>query len=175
MTRLESGGLELKRDWIPLDEMVGSALGRLEAKLEGRAVTTDLEPDLPLLSVDPVLFEQVIVNLLENAAKYTPARSPIDVRGSRRGASVVVEIADRGPGIAEGSEERIFEKFHRGEHVAIGGVGLGLSICKAIVEAHGGTIRAGAREGGGARFVITLPHLEAPRVDLASDPPEPPP
>jgi len=162
MTRLESRSLEMKRDWIPLEEMIGSAIERLDAKLVGRDIETELAPDLPLVSVDPVLFEQVLVNLLENAAKYTPAGSPIEIRANRRATNVVLEVADHGPGIPAGSEERIFEKFHRGEHVAIGGVGLGLSICRAVVEAHGGTIEVKNRAEGGARFVIVLPAERTP-------------
>lgn len=170
MTRMESGGFRVQREWVPLDEIVGSALARTEPRLGGRPIETMLDEALPLLSVDPVLFEQVFVNLLENVAKYTPAGSPVEIAARPAGVHAVVEVRDRGPGIPRGTEERIFEKFFRGVHVGIGGVGLGLPICRSIVEAHGGTITAENRSGGGATFRILLPLLEgAPSV--LSDPP----
>lgn len=165
MTRLESGGLALRREWVPLEEMVGSALTRLESKLGARPVSVVLPAGLPLLSVDPVLFEQVFVNLLENAAKYTPSASAIDITARREGPTVVVEISDHGPGLPAGGATRVFEKFYRGTHAGVGGVGLGLPICKGIVEAHGGTIGAEDRPGGGATFRVTIPLVEgAPAV-----------
>ena len=100
MTRLESGALAVKRQWLPLEEIVGSALTRLESQLEGRPVRTDLPADLPLLSVDAVLLEQVFVNLLENAAKYTPAGSPVEIVARAGDGAIAIEVADRGPGIA---------------------------------------------------------------------------
>ncbi|HEX7670266.1 MAG TPA: ATP-binding protein, partial [Polyangiaceae bacterium] len=162
MTRLESGGLSVKRDWVPLEELVSSAIARLDSKLERRVVTTDLPDDLPLLSVDPVLFEQVFWNLLENAVKYTPANSPIDIRARANGSVVTMEVADRGPGFRAGEEPRVFEKFFRGSRTGGGGVGLGLAICRGIVEAHGGTVAAENRPGGGALFRIVLPIVGAP-------------
>jgi two-component system sensor histidine kinase KdpD len=165
MTRLESGGLHVKREWVPLEELVGAALTRLEDKLVGRPVTTDVAAGLPLASVDPVLMGQVLVNLIENAIKYTPAGSPLELRAGANGKALMLEVLDRGPGIPSGSEEKVFEKFHRGTHVGVGGVGLGLPICRGIVEAHGGTIRAENREGGGAMFRVTLPRVgEAPSL-----------
>jgi two-component system sensor histidine kinase KdpD len=162
MTRVESGGLNLKREWVPVEELVGAALGRLESKLKGRKLTTSLPADLPFVSVDPVLFEQVFVNLLENAAKYTPAGSPIEIAAKTAEGTVQIEVADRGPGIPEGTAEEIFEKFYRGPHVGIGGVGLGLPICRGIVDAHGGRIWAENRSGGGAVFRVTLPVVGRP-------------
>ncbi|MDB4929162.1 MAG: osmosensitive channel signal transduction histidine kinase [Myxococcaceae bacterium] len=166
MTRLESGGLRLRREWVPLEEMVGSALTRLEGRLVGRAVTTRLPEGLPLLSVDPLLIEQVLVNLLENAAKYTPAGSALEVAARADDARVIIEVADRGPGLSEEARGRVFEKFYRGPHVGIGGVGLGLPICKGMVEAHGGTIEVFNREGGGAVFRVVLPRVgDAPSTE----------
>ncbi len=162
MTRLESGAVVLKKEWVPLEEMIGSALTRLEEKLEQRAVRLDLPGSLPLLCVDAVLFEQVFINLIENAIKYTPTGSPMEVAARVEQQKVVVEVRDRGPGLCPGSEVRIFDKFYRGPHVGIGGVGLGLSICKGVVEAHDGTIEAETREGGGAVFRVTLPVLPSP-------------
>lgn len=158
MTRLESGGVALKKDWVPLDEMIGSALTRLEVRLGRRQITVDIAPDVPLVLVDPVLFEQVFVNLLENADKYTAPDTSIEIRASRAGENVTVDVSDHGPGIPAGTETRVFEKFFRGLHVGVSGAGLGLPICKGIVEAHGGTITAENRAGGGATFHITLPN-----------------
>lgn len=157
MTRLESGAVALKRDWVPLDEMVGSALTRLEVRLGARRVTVAIGPEVPLVLVDPVLFEQVFVNLLENAVKYTPERSPIEVTARTEGDRIVIEVRDHGLGLPRGAEERVFEKFYRGSHAGISGAGLGLPICKGIVEAHGGTLRAESRREGGATFRIALP------------------
>ena len=122
------------------------------------------------MPVDPVLFEQVFVNLLDNAVKYTPAASPVEISARASDNELEIEVADRGPGIAPGEEERIFEKFHRGAHAGGGGVGLGLPICRGIVQAHGGTIVAANREGGGAEFRIRLPLTETPPTVAAETP-----
>jgi two-component system sensor histidine kinase KdpD len=157
MTRLESGISDVRRDWVPADELVGSALNRLDAQLTGRAVTVDLPRDLPLLYVDPVLFEQVLINVLENATRHTPAGAPIAIAASANAEQVTIELADRGPGVSSDLLERIFEKFQRAPGAPSGGVGLGLAICRGIVEAHGGRIRATPRDGGGITFTISLP------------------
>jgi len=157
MTRLESGAVEPRRDWVPLVEVVGSALTRLEPQLAGRRVTAALPDDLPLLSIDPVLVEQLFVNLLENAARYTPPGSEIEIRARREGGTLLVDVADRGPGIPSGEEERIFERFHRGAGAGVRGVGLGLPIARAIAQAHGGRLGGSSRPGGGAVFRLTLP------------------
>jgi K+-sensing histidine kinase KdpD len=165
MTRLESGPIVLKREWVPLEEMVGSALTRLERYLGERPVQTDLPESLPLLSVDPVLFEQVFVNLLENASRYTPSGSPLEIAARMDDTSVMIEIRDSGRGFAPGTEERVFEKFFRGEHAGKSGAGLGLPICRAIVEAHGGVISAENRPSGGALIRIVLPLVgQAPSI-----------
>ncbi|MEW6365327.1 MAG: DUF4118 domain-containing protein [Acidobacteriota bacterium] len=162
MVRLESAGIVPKRDWVPLEEIVGSALARLDAKLGKRQVVLDIPQDLPLLSVDPVLFEQVFVNLIENAIKYAGRESPIEVRARTLEGTLEVEVADRGPGIPAGDEERVFEKFYRGSHAPGGGAGLGLSICRGILQAHAGSLAARNREDGGATFRMRVPLLEAP-------------
>jgi K+-sensing histidine kinase KdpD len=158
MTRVQSGALQLKREWLPLEELVGSALTRLERQLGGRPVLTALSADLPLASVDPVLLEQVFVNLFENAAKHTPAGTSIEVSARASSGEMIIEVADRGPGLPPGSEERLFEKFFRGPRVPpTGGAGLGLAICDGVMRAHGGTIAAQNRSGGGALFRMRLP------------------
>ena len=156
MTRLESG-MELRRDLYPLEEIVGAALQRLEPQLAGREVAVSLPEDLPLVNVDDVLLGQVLVNLLENAAKYSPPGSAIEIAATAAPAAVQLEVRDRGPGFAEGEEKRLFEKFYRGKSEGVRGAGLGLAICRAIVMAHRGSIEALHREGGGAIFRIRLP------------------
>jgi two-component system, OmpR family, sensor histidine kinase KdpD len=157
MTRLESGGVALRCDWVPLDEIVGSALTRLETRLETRPITVDIASDVPLLLVDPVLFEQIFVNLLENADKYTPPGSAIEIRARNETQGVVIEVSDHGPGLPEGEERRVFEKFFRCPHEGIAGAGLGLPICKGIVEAHGGHITAENLPRAGAVFRFSMP------------------
>jgi two-component system sensor histidine kinase KdpD len=167
MTRLESGAVKVKKEWLPLEELVGSALNRLDARLSGREVHVELPRELPLVACDAVLIEQTLINLLENAAKYSSG--PIDISAAVHGAEVVVEVADRGPGIPAGEEARVFEKFHRAARDGHAeGVGLGLTICRAIVSAHGGRIWVQNRAGGGASFQFALPiEGEAPRLPLA--------
>jgi two-component system, OmpR family, sensor histidine kinase KdpD len=157
MTRVESGTLRVRREWVPLEELVGAALSRVEAMLGDRPVRVTLAPDLPLLQVDPLLIEQVLVNLLDNAAKYSPVNTAIDIDARKELNGVVIEVRDRGPGIAGGAEGRVFEKFYRGANSSVAGAGLGLAICKGIVDAHGGAIAVEGRAGAGATFRVTLP------------------
>ncbi|MCY2952700.1 MAG: sensor histidine kinase KdpD [Planctomycetota bacterium] len=167
MTRLESGGLHLKKEWHPIEEVIGAALHDLERGLKGRQVKIAVPPDMPLVQLDGVAIEQVLVNLLDNAVEYTPDGTSIEITARRTEQGVAIEVADRGPGLPAGTEARVFEKFFRvrsGESRR--GIGLGLAICKGIVEAHGGTIGATNREGGGASFRFTLPlGGEPPKVD----------
>ena len=165
MTRFESGNVQVRKEWQPLEEVVGSTLLRLEEMLTDHPLKPDLPDDLPLVLIDSVLIEQVLVNLLENAIKYTPSGSPIDLSAWAEDQKVMVEVADRGPGLPPGEEERIFDKFYRVHPTDAGGIGLGLTICRAIVEAHGGRIWAANRAGGGAVFYFTLPLVgEPPQV-----------
>lgn len=157
MMRLEAGALHLNKDWLPLEEVAGSALGRMERRLSDHRVVVSIPEDLPLLFVDGVLLQQVVINLLENAAKYAPAGSAIELSASANEREVIVEIADHGSGLPPGEEGRIFEKFYRARPTGEGGVGLGLTICRGIVDAHGGRIWAENREGGGARFRFAIP------------------
>jgi len=161
MTRLDSG-IELRRDFYPLEEIVGAALQRMEKELARHRVTTSLPENLPLVYADDVLFGQLVVNLLENASKYTPEGSLIEVVAERVSDAVQLEVRDRGPGFVPGEQERIFEKFYRGRSDGRRGAGLGLAICMAIMEAHEGTIRAFNRSGGGAVFQIRIPLRKQP-------------
>jgi two-component system sensor histidine kinase KdpD len=158
MARLESGQPRLERDWHPLEEIVGGVLTRLDAPLAGHRVETHIPEDLPMVHVDAVLVGQVLENLLLNATKYAPAGTRIGIAAGRERGSVWVAVSDEGPGVPEGEEERIFEKFHRQRtESAQSGVGLGLAICRAIVQLHGGTIAAENLGAGGAVFRFTLP------------------
>lgn len=163
MTRLESGAITVKKEWQSLEEIVGVVLNRLGDKLRKHPLATKLPEDLPLVPFDPLLLEQVLMNLLENAVKYTPEGTPLELSAAVKGTDVLVELADRGPGIRPGEEERIFEKFVRGD-ARDGGVGLGLTICRAIITAHGGRIWAENRPGGGAVFRFTLPRGGEPSL-----------
>lgn len=172
MARLQAGAVQLNRAWQPLEEVVGSALAACGTLLAGRDIRVDLPDGLPLLHLDTVLIERVLVNLLENAAKYTPAGSALTLSARARSDHVVIRLDDHGPGLPRGHEARVFEKFERGQREsALPGVGLGLAICRAIVQAHGGTIEGHNREAGGAvqgaRFVITLPR-GTPPADLGT-------
>ena len=171
MARIESGNVKLRRDWHSVEEIVGSAV-RATARVVGpRRVTADLPADLPLIECDAVLIERVFVNLLENAAKYTAKTASFRISARPIAGAMRIEVGDDGPGIRAGQEEAIFEKFTRGaRESAIAGVGLGLAICKAIVEAHGGTISAANGEGGGAVFSFTLPLGTPPLVDAEAAP-----
>ena len=157
MTRLESGAAEVRRDWHSLEEIVGAALTRLDRPLRGRPVAARLPPGLPLVLVDDVLLQQVFINLLENAVKYTPAGSPVEIAAWQDGGEIRIDVMDRGPGFTSGEEIRVFEKFYRGKADSASGAGLGLAICRAIVTAHGGTIEGVNRAGGGAVIRIRLP------------------
>ena len=173
MARLESGAVQLNRQWQPLEEVIGSALGACAHALEKRPITVNLSPDLPLLHFDAGLLERVLVNVLENACKYTPEGTPIEIRARAESDNVVVCIDDHGPGLPRGREEAIFEKFERGRREsATPGVGLGLAICRAIMQAHGGTIRGETLREGGASFIITLPRGKPPTDDGGDELPD---
>src|SRR5579884_2009383 len=157
MTRLEAGVIQIHKEPLPLEEVVGAALVRLEKKLGDRSVAAQVPTDAPLVPMDGVLIEEVLINLLENATKYTPSGSPIEIGAEFGEETVTISVADRGPGIPEGEEQRIFDKFYRTGPKRTRGVGLGLAICRGIVEAHGGRIWVENRPGGGAVFRFTLP------------------
>jgi len=158
VTKLESGNLKLNKQPYYINELIGSALQRAKPVLGNRPVNIHLQEDMPLVEADGMLIEQVIMNLLENAAKYTPAGSPIAILGTHFSKmDITISVKDSGPGIPEGAAEKIFEKFYRQkEENAPTGSGLGLAICKAIILAHGGAIRAENSASGGAVFSFTL-------------------
>ena len=161
MTRLESGAITLERDWGSLGEIAGSVLRRLRERLASHMVMVDLTDDLPLVRVDASLIEQVLGNLLENAARHTPPRTLIRLRGQLLESELVVSVEDFGPGLPEGDLEHLFAKF---QHRDRGGVGLGLAICRAIVQLHGGRIWAERLPGVGTAFRFTLPLEAQPSV-----------
>lgn len=169
MSRLESGAAAPNKQWHVLEEIVGSALHRTRQELRNHPVEVRLGADLPLVFVDGLLLELVFVNLLENAARYTPEGTAVTLTAIPEGKSLVISLADRGPGLTSGTEERIFEKFYRASrHADSGrGSGLGLAICRAVAQAHGGKITAHNRPGGGAEFVFRLPLPDnAPQVTI---------
>ncbi len=158
ITRLEAGSLVLHTEWIPIEEVVGAVLNRRELGNEVSRIRTHLPEQLPLVAMDAVLMEQVLLNLLDNALKYSPPGTPVDIKAWAAGKSFTLSVADQGPGIAHGEEERIFEKLARGEAATSRpGAGLGLAICRGIVTAHGGQIQAANRPQGGAQFLVSLP------------------
>ncbi|HTZ16904.1 MAG TPA: DUF4118 domain-containing protein, partial [Dissulfurispiraceae bacterium] len=163
MTRIESGAITVRKEWQQIEEIVGTVLNRLSDKLVDHPLSVSIPADLPLAPFDPLLIEQVLMNLLENAIKYTPAGTQLELAASVGDDSLLVELADHGPGIRPGEEVKIFDKFVHGPATA-GGIGLGLTICRAIVTAHGGRTWAENRQGGGAVFRFTLPIAEQPPI-----------
>lgn len=171
MTRLESAGFQLHKDWYPLDELVGAALTRMRAALERHDVRAAVPEDLPLVYVDGPLIEEVLGNLLENAGRYTAPGTRVLVSARTDPGGVLIEVLDEGPGLASGAEAEIFKRFVRHRPAADRlGTGLGLAICDAIVRLHGGEIHAENRAEGGARFWLHLPNAVTPASSGAADP-----
>lgn len=165
MARLNAGNIALRREWQPLDEVIGASIKLLGTALHEHPVSVQLPADLPLLEFDAVLMERVFCNLLENSAKYAPANTPIDITAQIDADHVTVALCDRGPGFAPEQQQEIFTMFGRGRSESSEmGVGLGLAICRAIVEAHGGIINAGNHAGGGC-IKFTLPRGEPPVLE----------
>lgn len=169
VTRLEAGSITLEREWCPVDEVVDSALGRFGERLDGRALTRELPSDVLLAWIDAMLVEQAMINLIDNALKYSAAGTPIDVAVRADGGEVVFEVRDRGRGIPAGEERRIFERFYRcaregTEGERIEGAGLGLAVVRAVAQAHGGRVEAETRPGGGARIALRIPSPPPPSV-----------
>jgi two-component system sensor histidine kinase KdpD len=169
MARLEAGDVHLNMSWQPIEEVVGSAIRASTMSLGARRVSTDLAADLPLVRFDAVLIERVLCNLLENAAKYTPPDAAITIGAGKHGNEIEISVTDNGPGFPPDAASRLFDKFTRGQpESAVPGVGLGLAISRAIVDAHRGTIRAENLTPHGARFVITLPAATPPALEDAN-------
>ena len=165
MTRLEGGTIALQRDWHSLAEIAATVARRHRERYEQHPLKVDVSPELPLVRVDAALIDQVLSNLLENAAKYTPRGTRTGIRAEVQASEVLVSVEDAGPGLPDGDPERLFAKFHRGaSEGSIGGVGLGLAICRAIVTLHGGRIWAERRPMGGSAFRFTLPLEQVPAV-----------
>jgi two-component system, OmpR family, sensor histidine kinase KdpD len=165
ITRLETGVMHLHREACDIQELIGSSLEQIGSPLKNRQVKVDLPAKLPLLSIDFVLFSRVLVNVIDNALKYSPPEKPIEIKARISNQTLEISIADQGEGIPVEDLERIFDKFYRVQRPDnVSGTGLGLSICKGIVEAHGGSIRAENRCGGGAIFTVQLP-LEGTGID----------
>lgn len=176
MTKLEAGATVPKPQWTDLDDLVGTTLDRMERRLENVHVTLDIPPMLPLFQVDFVLMEHVLMNLLDNAVKYSPVGSTITIRGRTEESRIVIEISDEGIGIPTEHCGRIFDKFFRvySRDRVVAGTGLGLAICKGIVEGHGGTIEAESDGEHGSTFRVRLPLYTPSEVETesADGPPE---
>jgi two-component system sensor histidine kinase KdpD len=170
MSRIEAGAISTVRAWHDVDELLVAVVEELRPRLHSHPLRLDVPPDLPWVRISYAQIEQVLRNLLENAAHYTPAGGPIEVWARGAAGAVRIEVRDRGPGVPAELRERIFEKFVRAaaaeRHAE--GSGLGLAICKGLVEAHGGRIWVEERAGGGATFVVTLPAEPAPAPQLAA-------
>lgn len=164
MTRLESGTLPLDRDWTSIDEIAAAVLQRLEARLAKHHVLVELPPGLPLVRADSTLLDHALANLLENAAKHTPEGTVVRLRARAEPGKLVVTVEDYGGGIPAAEVEQVFAKFHHGTSPGAGGMGLGLSICRAIVRLHGGHAWAERVPEGGTAFHIALPIEPAPAV-----------
>jgi two-component system sensor histidine kinase KdpD len=158
MTRLESGAMHLKPDAADLQDLIGASLEEEGSRLGNRKVIVNVPDDLPSVKLDFVLIERVLVNVINNALKYSPLESPIEINAIMAGAFIEISVADRGPGIPQEDLSRIFDKFYRVQRPNnVSGTGLGLAICKGIVDAHGGFISAENRPGGGAVITVALP------------------
>jgi two-component system sensor histidine kinase KdpD len=161
MTRLEAGAMQVKREACDAEDLIGASIGQMEERLAGRQVVAKVPEQIPMISADFVLLVHVLNNLLDNALKYSPADSPLEVVAEEHGREVWISVLDHGIGIPADDLERVFDKFYRVERPEqVTGTGLGLAICKGIVEAHGGRIWAEAREGQGTRMTIALPVAE---------------
>jgi two-component system, OmpR family, sensor histidine kinase KdpD len=170
MTRLESGSVRLRKEWNSVEECFGAAIGRLRETLAPYKIVTRIPADLPLIYMDALLIEQVLSNLLDNAAKYSIAGTEIVLTAELADAVLTVSVLNHGPGIAEGEEEKIFDKFYRsGANDTVSGTGLGLTICRSIIQFHGGKIWAERLQANMTRFVFTLPAAEEPPVVVAEE------
>jgi two-component system sensor histidine kinase KdpD len=157
MNRLESGVIRPKREWCDVRELLQSAVDIERESINGRDIRLDVPEEIPLALMDHTLIEQAVAKLLANAGSHTPARLPIEIDAEYTNDHLFISVSDRGPGIPIEATERLFEKFYRGDNRKTGGLGLGLSIARGLIEAHGGRLTGENRDGGGARFTIKLP------------------
>jgi two-component system sensor histidine kinase KdpD len=160
MSRIEGGALKPEKEWYPIEELVHDVLGHMQSLLHDRTVVVDIPEDLPPVELDYLQMDQVLTNLVENAVYYTPVQSPVELSAYVEGDTMVISVADRGPGIPLADRTHIFDKFYRvlgQQRQARTGSGLGLAVCKGLVEAHGGSIWMETRTGGGSVFRFTLP------------------
>ncbi len=157
MSRLAAGPVALKKEWVPVEELVGTALRRMDGALNGRPVTTALPATLLLVEGDPVLLGQVLVNLLENVARHTPAGTAVRIEAGKSAEGVRISVIDAGPGLPPNDPATLFEPFERGADPRGPGTGLGLAICRGIARAHGGDMHAETLATGGAAFSLVLP------------------
>ena len=157
MNRLESGVIRPKREWCDVRELLQSAVDIERESIDGRDIRLDVPEEIPLALLDHTLIEQAVAKLLANAGSHTPARLPIEIDAEYTNDHLLISVSDRGPGIPIEGTERLFEKFYHGDDRKTGGLGLGLSIARGLIEAHGGKLTAENRDGGGARFTISLP------------------
>jgi two-component system sensor histidine kinase KdpD len=157
MNRLESGVIRPKREWCDVRELLQSAIDIERETINGRDIRLDVPEKIPLAFVDHTLVEQAVAKLVANAGTHTPRRLPIEIDADYTNDHLLISVSDRGPGIPVEATERLFEKFYHGDDRKTGGLGLGLSIARGLIEAHGGKLTAENRDGGGARFTIRLP------------------
>ncbi|HEY7417988.1 MAG TPA: ATP-binding protein [Ktedonobacteraceae bacterium] len=169
MSRIEGGALKPEKEWYPIDELIHDVLDHLQPILQGREVRTSIADNIPPVEIDYLQMDQIMTNLIENVVRYTPSSSPIEISVGIKDKEVLISVADRGPGIPSGDLERIFDKFYRvisaKRKGSAMGTGLGLAVCRGLVEAHGGRIWAKNRTGGGAIFQFTLPLSEHPALE----------
>lgn len=157
MNRLESGVVDPKLEWCDVRDLLQSAVATERDALDDRSIELQVPPNLPLVLLDYVLVEQAVGKSVANAGSYTEAGSPIEVAARCDGGVLTLTVSDRGPGFASGDAERLFGKFQRGDATKTGGLGLGLSIARGFIEAHGGQVTAENRAGGGSCFTIAIP------------------
>jgi two-component system sensor histidine kinase KdpD len=157
MNRLESGVIRPKQEWCDVRELLQSAIETERESIDGREVRLDVPQRIPLALLDHTLIEEAVAKLLANAGSHTPSKLPIEIDAECKADRLLISVGDRGPGLPPEMSERFFEKFYRGDDRKTGGLGLGLSIARGFVEAHGGTLTAENRDGGGTRFIISLP------------------
>ncbi|HTJ06981.1 MAG TPA: ATP-binding protein [Caldimonas sp.] len=168
LVRLAAGGEAMRLEWQSVEEIVGSVVARLRARPDGERIGVRIAPGLPLVRGDATLLGQLVANLLDNALKYSDG--PVRLVACRLGKRLLVSVKDRGSGVREGEAERVFEPFYRGggRTAATRGAGLGLALCKAIADVHGGSLAVGARPRGGSRFTLALPIEAQPEAALVA-------